>query len=198
MTSTGRPGGNLVSAIVQPSYNTSSVTYRLVGDNSSVSAVFAAVVANCSVANNTNSIVAFTPSDDDDSSGPWPLPEQVIQWYRASSFALTLDGYNNTAALPSNQPSSNSTTNFTRLGDTPLPTNLNMTFLNCVNYTTGASVPLMDPTSNKLNAAQITGIVVGGIFVAFAAVLFGMMGLEKCNDWRKRRRSQRSVFWFHH
>jgi len=192
VNNTDRPGGNLVSAIVQPSYNTSSVTYRLVGDNSSVSAVFAAVVANCSVANNTNSIVAFTPSFDNDTS-TWPLPEQVIQWYRASSFALTLDGYNNTAALSSNQPPSNSSTNFTQLGDTPLPANLNMTFLNCINYTTGASVPLMDPSSSGLTAAKIAGIVIGGIVVAFFAVLFGMMGWEKCRARSARKRNERWI-----
>ena len=45
-----------MAAIVRPSYNTSSVTYRLLGDNSSVSTVFAALVANCSVATNGDSI----------------------------------------------------------------------------------------------------------------------------------------------
>lgn len=71
-----------------------------------------------------------------------------------------------------------------------------MTFLNCVNYTTGASVPLMDPSSNKLTAAQIAGIVIGGIVVAFFAILFGVMGLEKCKNWRQRRRNQRLVSCF--
>ncbi|KLO13516.1 hypothetical protein SCHPADRAFT_940308 [Schizopora paradoxa] len=191
VTSTDRPGGNLVSAIVQPSYDTSSVTYRLVGDNNSVSAVFAAVVANCSVANNTGSITAFTPSSDE--SGPWPLPEQVIQWYRASSFALTLDGYNNTAALASNQPSSNSSMNFTRLGDTALPANLNMTFLNCINYTTGASVPLTDPSSDKLTSGQIAGIVIGGIVSAFLLFLLGMVCADKCRARRQRKQNRQRI-----
>ena len=110
-------------AIVQPLYNTSSVTYRLVGDNASVSAVFYAIVANCSVANSSSPLAPFDPSPS-----AWPLPEQVVQWYRASTFALSLDTYNNTAALPSAVPSNDS--NPTLIDATsPLPTVLNISFL---------------------------------------------------------------------
>lgn len=137
------------------------MTYRIVGDNSSVTSVVAALVANCSIANSTNSIYAFTPSSSTNTS-MWPLPEQVIQWYRGSSFALSLDGYNNTAALASNQPPSNSSTDYTRLIDTPLPDGLNTTFFNCVNYTIGESVPLIDgPT--PLSVLDIIQIVIWSV-----------------------------------
>ncbi|KAH8116893.1 hypothetical protein DFH11DRAFT_1823992 [Phellopilus nigrolimitatus] len=150
---TERPGGNLVTAIVQPSYNTSSVTYRIVGDNASVTTVFDALVANCSVANSSSAISAFRPSPSS-----WPVPEQIVQYYRASSLALSLDGYNNTASLLSNMPASN-TSAPVQLADTPLPGTLNMTFLECVNATTGSSAPLVDVKSHRLSEAAITGIV---------------------------------------
>ncbi|KLO09530.1 hypothetical protein SCHPADRAFT_857801 [Schizopora paradoxa] len=192
---TDRPGGNLVAAIVQPSNNTSSVTYRLLGDNSSVSAVFAALVANCSIANNTDGIYAFSPSSTTNTS-VWPLPEQVIQWYRASTFALSLDGYNDTASLASNAPASNSSTGYTRLADTPLPDGLNTTFLECVNYTTGASVPLVNKPSDSLKAWQIVLIVLGSLF---AAVIIGGLLIGYCGTIRKscvsrwRRRKSRKI-----
>jgi len=197
---TDRPGGNLVAAIVQPSNDPSSVTYRLLGDNSSVSAVFAALIANCSISNSTSDIYAFTPSTCTNTS-MWPLPEQVIQWYRASSFSLSLDGYNNTASLASNQPSSNSSTDFTRLADTPLPEGLNMTFLECVNYTTGASVPLLDNPPPILDPLQISQIVVWGLFAVViigAIVILGCMSLwEACvsrwKQWKAKRGAKKQA-----
>ncbi|KAL5489863.1 hypothetical protein ACEPAI_4695 [Sanghuangporus weigelae] len=157
-----RPGGNLVTALVKPSYNTSSVTYRLVGDNSSVVAVFDALVANCSVVNSSSVLSSFTPSNT-----VWPLPEQVVQYYRASSFALSLDGYNNTATLPANAPASNSSKPV-EMADTLLPSGLNMTFLSCVNYTIGASVPLVETPKKGLSSgliASIVGASIAGLFV---------------------------------
>ncbi|KLO06146.1 hypothetical protein SCHPADRAFT_946334 [Schizopora paradoxa] len=180
--STDRPGGNLVAAIVQPSYNTSSVTYRIVGDNSSISAVYAALVANCSVANSSNCIYAFTPSSNSNAS-MWPLPEQVIQWYRASSFALSLDGYNNTAALASNQPPSNSSTDYTRLPDTPLPDGLNTTFLSCVNYTVGESVPLLDGPTH-LSALDIVQIVIWSFQALILIAIISRHFYLKFKAWR--------------
>ncbi|KLO06154.1 hypothetical protein SCHPADRAFT_883096 [Schizopora paradoxa] len=166
VNNTDRPGGNFVAAIIQPSYNPSSVTYRILGDNASVSAVFQALVSNCSIESNTSNIFAFTPSTITNTS-TWPLPEQVIQWYRASTFALSLDGYNNTAALASNQPSSNSSTDFTPLPDTSLPDGLNTTFLECVNSTVGASVPMFYKPPPVLDALDISQIVVWGSVALF-------------------------------
>jgi hypothetical protein len=57
-----------------------------------------------------------------------------VEYYRASSVVLTLDGYNDTAAL----------SNDTNAVDTPLPTNIDTTLLDCLNQTIGLSVPLID------------------------------------------------------
>ena len=165
---TERPGGNLVSAIIQPSWNTSSVTYRILGDNSSVTAVFEALVANCSVANSSSAIEAYTPS-----ANTWPLPEQIIQYYRSSSFSLSLDGYNNSASLVSNMPANNNTAPLPLSQDTPLPAGLNDTFLVCVNTTIGASVPLEDVVSHKLTGQQIAEIV--GLSIQGLIILLGII-----------------------
>lgn len=164
---TERPGGNLVTAVLQPSFNISSITYRLVGDNASVIAVFDALVVNCSIVNSSSAITPFTPSPS-----TWPLPEQVVQYYRASSFALSLDVYNNTASLPSNQPTSNNSAP-PNIADTALPSGLNITFLACVNMTVGASVPLEDVSSGKkISGGEIAGIVFAAIIAIVGLILF--------------------------
>jgi hypothetical protein len=70
-----------------------------------------------------------------------------VQYYRASSVALTLDGYNNTGALaPEGTP------------DTPLPTNIDTSLLDCLNQTIGLAVPLIDGAVFQL-AAPNMGLV---------------------------------------
>jgi hypothetical protein len=67
------------------------------------------------------------------SQASYSRPEQAIQYYRASSVVLTLDGYNNTVALGVN-PSA---------APIPLPSNIDSNLVNCVNQTIGTSVPLI-------------------------------------------------------
>lgn len=186
MNETQRPGGNLVSAIVHPSWNT-SVTYRLLGDNNSVTAVFDALVANCSVVNSSSAITAYTPSPM-----TWPLPEQIIQYYRASTFALSLDGYNNTASLPANMPANNDTAPWPLSQDSPLPAGLNNTFLVCVNTTIGASVPLIDVESHKLSAGQIieiVGLSIQGIIVLSCILCW----ISSCCRKRRERKDKKTT-----
>jgi hypothetical protein len=93
-------------------------------------------------------------------------PEQVVQYYRASSFALSLDIYNNTASLPVNQPKDNDTAPSV-LADTPLPAGLNKAFLACLNATIGFSVPLIEAkTSQALSKGTLAVIIIGSIFGA--------------------------------
>lgn len=162
---------------MQPDWNTSSVTYRIIGDNTSVTAVFDALVANCTVANSSTAITAFDPSPL-----TYPLPEQVIQYYRASSLALSLDGYNNTAALILNMPASNSSAPIT-MPDTPLPANVNMTFLACINLTTGASVPLVDAPGHKKLSASTIGGTIGGSLLGLAVLIFIWIWIASWSCW---------------
>jgi hypothetical protein len=62
----------------------------------------------------------------------------VVQYYRASSVSLAVDGYNDTSLFGANA---------TADGDvphTPLPAWVNASALACVNKTIGAAVPLFD------------------------------------------------------
>nr|VWO94692.1 Uncharacterized protein [Ganoderma boninense] len=103
---TTRPGGPMAQAAFSSNSNSSTSTstsagpstFHIVGDNSTVASLIASVRANCTVAANSSSAPApFAGSAAD------PLPEQAVQYFRASSVALTLDGYNNTAALAGNE-----------------------------------------------------------------------------------------------
>jgi hypothetical protein len=157
-------------------FNTSSQIYRIVGDNSSVISVIQSLVSSCNI-NQTAPYVYqptqyYNPNATDNSS--LPRPEQIIQYYRASSFALSLDGYNNTMALSSNTPSSN-TSQPANMTQTPLPTNLNQTFLDCLNSTIGNELPLVDPPQG-LSTLEIQAIIAGSVFVAVLALFF----IAKC------------------
>ena len=107
-----------------------ATTFRIVSDNTTVQALIQDITGNCSSSNlvSPDSIVATTYND----SLTAPVPEQVVQYYRASTVALSLDGYNDTAALDAQgEP------------DTPLPTNIDTTLLDCLNQTIAAAVPLV-------------------------------------------------------
>ena len=90
----------------------------------------------------------ITPTAYNDSS-TFPKPEQAIQYYRASSIVLTLDGHNNTADL----------TNATSY--VPLPSNIDRTLLDCVNITIGTTAPLVNPLSSAgaVQAVPTTGLL---------------------------------------
>ena len=108
--------------------NSTNTTFHLLADNSTVTSLISSIDANCS------SSLSSSSSPYNDSNPASPQPESAIQYYRASSVVLTLDGYNNTAT----DSSSPDTT------DTPLPTNIDTTLLNCLNSTIGQAVPLID------------------------------------------------------
>lgn len=127
-SNTARPGGVLFQAAFvsnNSSSGTSSI-FHVISDNSTVTSLVSSIHANCSVS-------PQSPPSALDGSASDPLPEQAIEYYRASSVVLTLDGYTNAAAL-SNEPDAT---------PTPLPLGVNMTFLNCLNYTIGEAVPLI-------------------------------------------------------
>ena len=129
-----RPGGPLAIAQFQ-SKNTGS-TFYVLSDKSTVSSLIGTVKANCSSSlNQTSTSSSPTPFTN---SSTAPLPEQALQYYRASSVVLTLDGYNDTAAL-------NGTQNPSARGPTaPLPNGTDTTLLTCLNETIGRAVPLID------------------------------------------------------
>jgi hypothetical protein len=130
--------------------NYTNTTFHLLADNSTVTSLISILDTNCSAHLSTSSsttAVAFNPSDPNA-----PQPQQAVQYYRASSVVLTLDGYNDTATL----------SNDVNASDTPLPTNIDMTLLDCLNQTIGLSVPLVDAAAARWMAIPGTGLI--GLF----------------------------------
>ncbi|EJD46887.1 hypothetical protein AURDEDRAFT_184133 [Auricularia subglabra TFB-10046 SS5] len=151
-TNSTRPGGALVQvAIVAPPPTSSA--YHVIADNSTAAALIGTITESCGadIANKPLRSKPFTGSPDD------PRPESAIQYYRASSVVLTLDGYNNTAALGDDA----------KLPDTPLPTGINTTFMDCLNRTIGASVPLVDAvqaaSDGGSNGSNPGGVSLNGV-----------------------------------
>jgi len=195
-----RPGGATIAAsLTSPDR---AQVYRILGDNSSVTSVLQSLASSsCGAIQGTP--YAFQPtqfllnSTSDNSS--LPRPEQIIQYYRASSFVLSLDGYNNTMALSSNTPSSNTSAPKVQTA-TPLPSNINATFLSCLNTTIGYKLPMIQPTSHSLSKDAIGGIVAAAI-IGFALLLILINSLHKrrhrISDWfcgPCRRRRKASVY----
>lgn len=125
----------------QNSTTTPLTSFHLIGDMESVlEALDVLVTSSCDVLNST--VIPYNGTNTSQ-----PQPEQVVQYYRASSFALTPDTYNNTAALPANSPLSNDSAP-NNIPDSPIPTNgTDMNFLNCINSTVGDSVEIVDAAS---------------------------------------------------
>ncbi|KAK1232627.1 hypothetical protein PQX77_004248 [Marasmius sp. AFHP31] len=130
-----------------------STTYHVVADNTTVTSLVTTINEKCAfITNGNNTLIATTQpgviSPYNDAAPNATKPESVIQYYRASSVALALDGYNNSAVY----------SNDTNAPDTPLPTTLNTNALDCLNRTIGEFVPLANPFPGgaSLNGGTIT------------------------------------------
>ena len=111
--------------------SSSNSTFRIISDNSTVVSLIASITANCSGLFSSNSSTSPVPYGSPTAD---PRPEGAIQYYRASSVVLTLDGYNNTAALSTNANAS----------PVPLPPNVDTKLLGCLNATIGEATPLFN------------------------------------------------------
>lgn len=132
-----RPGGPMTEATFVSA--TMNSTFHILSDNTTVASLIASVSANCSsLINNSSSSSLNSSPWPFNSSDPWsPRPEQAVQYYRASSVVLTLEGYNNSATLSDN----------TNQSDDAIPTWTDTNLLYCLNETIGVSVPLIDGAS---------------------------------------------------
>ncbi|TFK46475.1 hypothetical protein OE88DRAFT_1667450 [Heliocybe sulcata] len=110
-----------------------NTTLHIIADNSTVVSLLSSIL-NCSSLLTTTTSPPPVPYNG--SSSYPPKPEQAIQYYRASSIVLTLDGYNDTAALADTSGTSQS--------DVPLPSWVNTNMIDCVNQTIGAAAPLIN------------------------------------------------------
>jgi hypothetical protein len=171
-----RPGGDqvlvqLVPNVTSSAWNTTAIngineTYWMIGDTQSVATLLSILVGNnttdqygCGVQNLT--IQPFNSSNPQE-----PVQfENVIQWYRSSSFALAYTGYNNSYDFPP----LNETAGLGWNDSTPLPVQLQYSpFLNCINTTISAALPIIDSdsTSPALSGGDIAGIVVCALLLA--------------------------------
>lgn len=166
-----RPGGQLVTI---PVSKTSSETYYLVGDRDSAILVMTSMVTWC------HAIPAW-PSLFDPTSLTSVRPENIIQYYRASSFALAYLGYNNTFAL------NNTSTEATE--SDPLPNDiLNSTFRSCVDAAIADAIPILDQPRKKTPVGVTIGIVFG---IFGIPCLIGLYMIGKC------AMAIRSELWLH-
>lgn len=140
-----RQSSNSTNSTTPAQVNNATASYYIVGDADTVSAVMQELVTACSVVSTT-----AVPVNE---SNPMVHYEQAVQFYRASSFMLALTSYNNSANLPSNAPANNSVDALPKGADTPLPAGTDMNFLNCLNTTIGASIPIMDAVSTASSSA---------------------------------------------
>jgi len=131
--------------MVTSTYASQNTTFYLVSDNNTATGMVSILQKNCS--SFLNSGVSNTPVPYNVSDPNSPKPEEVVQYYRASSAALMLEGYNNTAQLSDN----------TTLPDTPLPANVDTNLLACLNQTIGAAVPLVDAANPTAWNFGVTG-----------------------------------------
>jgi hypothetical protein len=177
-----RPGGKTATVPIKSKDSSITEQYHLIGDDSSVRAVLDSLQSNCSIQDTSNQIATF----DRDASVKSVWPEQVVQYYRSSSFALSLDSYNNTASLFSNQPKDNNTAP-AAMADTPLPVNIHASFLICLNSTIAFAVPLIEADRPGLSKGVIAGIVMASIFGFFLLVIALAFAIMLCI---KRRRNE--------
>lgn len=123
----------------------SSTVFRLVSDNSTVGALIDDISANCT--SYLGASRSVTPAAFDVNT---TKPEQVVQYYRASSIALLLDGYNNTAVFSAEGTP-----------DTPLPAGVDGPLMDCLNQTIGIAAPLLDGSGprwqNPTTSMGVTG-----------------------------------------
>ncbi|KAG8752566.1 hypothetical protein FRC14_006937 [Serendipita sp. 396] len=141
------------------------------------------VYPNSTVTNTTTSSNATTATPNATNTTTLPIRfENVLIWYRASSFAIAYENYTNTYALaPLNETTGVGWENSSLF---PGPQQISP-FLHCVNRTIAAALPILDAEQEEsLTAGQIAGIVIGGIC---GAVILGVGAWFGWKFWRNKK-----------
>jgi hypothetical protein len=142
-----RPGGPLHFLTIQPPKSLVEgpypdiphMTLYVIADKSTLAAIKSAIMWLCPRSDLSPWVFAdkVRVSKPKKLKGPaedpnGPVPEQAVGYYRGSSVALLLAGYNNSAQVID-----------TNLEDTPLPSLADTAFFQCINRTIRESVPLV-------------------------------------------------------
>lgn len=131
-----RPGGNMTQySLTPPSTvtNTTANEFALYGDANSVDQVFQTLKSTCGVQDQLASNFTINPN-------------QAVQYYRGSSFAILLNGYNNTQPIVDGDVSGNTTSADYSATPPAITTvqGVDTNYFNCLNSTTGTNVALID------------------------------------------------------
>ena len=179
-----RPGGQLVTAIVQlndTKYFTNSTrdeTYYVLGDVQSVTYMMISLVTWC------HTTPAWPKKFNPLAANATIRLENVIQYYRASSFALTSPLYNNTLARVRDANSQEST---------PLPNSIvTSEYRKCLDGVIANALPIMNkPPFNygwKFNIAMIFGflgipILIGIVVVGYYTGYYIILAIAAIRDY---------------
>lgn len=165
-----RPGGELQSYTLLPTWTTplaatgvqgpANNTFGLYGDQQSLNDIVPILVGTCNVAYTYGQ--NFTPS-----------PFNAVEYYRESSFVLTLDNYNNSVPDISVQDASQSFTP-SEQEPAPLPAAVNLTYFNCLNATIGSYLGLVDSDYATDAASSRYGASSAAGFAALATVAINL------------------------
>jgi len=155
---TERPGGGMTQYSLTPPANVTDAAnnmFALYGDLNSVDSLYRTLISDCGVAGSLASNFTINPN-------------QTVQYYRGSSFALLLDGYDN--MQPNITDTEGNSTSVTQ-PLAPLPTTVDASYLACLNNTIGPNVAFIDAaTSGAL--AQMASL---NIVLALPALLVALL-----------------------
>ncbi|KAK7041499.1 hypothetical protein VNI00_009367 [Paramarasmius palmivorus] len=142
---TSRPGGPIKAVAFQSKAQGSSspTMLRVMADSDTTDELVTIINQNCS------SWVTAKTEDHE-----LPAPEEIVQYYRASTTALALEGYNNTAVSDPQQRQSE------------LPAGVDLGMLNCVNETIGAGIPLVDNGTHGVNRSPLLLVMLVGLLLS--------------------------------
>jgi hypothetical protein len=155
--------------------------YEMIGDKESLAFMMADLVDWCHATpqwpRSFNPLSTATTGED-----KMPRPENIIQYYRASSFALAYDGYNSSTA--------STVSSYSYANSSPLPSPIVASpFLQCVNDTIGTALPIIDaPPDDGLNGGAIAGITVGSITFFIVVLLYLSAVWKRYQEKREKKR----------
>lgn len=180
-----RPGGQLVTIPLKTEDGTFNITegemYHIIGDRDSATFMMISLVTSCHVT------PAWPSKFDPTSPNSTVKMENVVHYYRASSFALASPGYNNTFA--------HGNTNTESTESTPITDNmLYSEFHKCLDDVILNALPIMNwPPEPSNTLGDTMGIVFGilgiPILVGIGWVAIGIYAL--ISDYRRNSRNRK-------
>lgn len=185
-----RPGGILGVIKVERTTEEdgpSVESFEVIGDQQSLAFMVIIFRWTCGTASRWPLFEPFDPSKNG-STIARTKPENVLQYYRASSFAIASSQYTNQFAIGSVD------TQQSFEDSTPLPSGIaDSSFFQCLNESIGRELPLMEPLTKTdeqfvIQQDRITGYVVASAFFVFLVTFYTWIPQVLRSCWRFFRR----------